>query len=200
MTVAGAYRPQGLLRLFLVPGAVIGANAAALLGVAGVLTIVPALAGAGRALSRFEEHGDEAFRAVLRHVRATWRRDAPVSLGVWMILAAVLGDVLVLPQLTPGLRALGVGAAVPLLGALISWASAYIVLAADASATRGHLVLATTQTLLARPGRAVLAPLTVAVLSPLWLLAPLTIALGFAVPPFLLTALWTPAQEVDRND
>lgn len=193
MTTAGAYRPQGLLRLFVVPGAVIGANAAALLGAAGVLTLVPALAGSGRALSRFAEHGDEAFRAVLRHVRATWRRDAPVSLGAWMVLAAVLGHVLVLPQLAPGLRALAVGASVPLLGTLIAWTSAYVALAADASAPRSELVLATTQLLLRRPGRALLAPLAVLALSPLWLLAPLTIACGLALPPYLLTGLWAPS-------
>lgn len=190
---AGGYRPQGLLRLFIVPGAVIAANAAALAGVLALVGLVPALAGAGMVLDRFAAHGDEAFRAAVRHQRATWRRDLPVTCGTWMLLAAVGGNVLVLPRLPGDLRVLAVGAMLPALWALISWISAYITVAADARLDRTALVLATTHRMITHPVRALAAPAIVLAVSPLWLLAPFTLACGLAVPPYLLHALWRPA-------
>src|SRR5699024_11572626 len=41
-----------------------------------------------------------------------------------------------------------------------------------------------------RPAAALAAPALVALLSPLWLLAPLTIACGFSIPPWVLGRLW----------
>ncbi|UVY84909.1 hypothetical protein NLU66_04735 [Brachybacterium sp. NBEC-018] len=190
MTAARAERPTGILRFFVVPGAVIAANTATLLGVASVVLAVPVLAGCSRALGDLDAHGDEAFRSVLRHARRTWRRDLPVTVLLWLVLAAVAGNVLALPALAPGVRTFTVGMLVPLGWVVIAWLSAYVVLAARTGAERGDLVLGATSRLLRSPGRALLAPLAVIALSPLWLLAPLTIAGGLAVPPFLLRGLW----------
>ena len=41
-----------------------------------------------------------------------------------------------------------------------------------------------------RPLAALMAPALIALLSPLWLLAPLTIACGFSVPPWVVGRLW----------
>ena len=45
----------------------------------------------------------------------------------------------------------------------------------------------------ARPVAALAAPPLIALLSPLWLLAPLTIAIGLSVPPWVVGRLWSSA-------
>ncbi|MFC0672685.1 hypothetical protein [Brachybacterium hainanense] len=189
-TSSGDYRPGGWLRAFAIPGAVIASNAAALLGALSIIGLAPGLSGSARVLGSLAEHGDEAFRTVLRHLRATWLRDLPVTAGIWLVLLAVAGNILVLPVMDPSLRTFAVGAMLPLGWVLVAFASAYVTLAADPEAARADLVLGAGRLLVTRPLRALLAPAAVIALSPLWLLAPLTIACGLAVPPYLLTALW----------
>ena len=192
MTAARAERPAGILRFFVVPGAVIAANTAGLLGMVSVVLAVPVLAGAARVLGDLDAHGDEAFRAVLRHARRTWRRDLPLTAVLWLLMGAIAGNLLAVPALAPGPRTFAVGLLVPLAWVVVSWLSADVVLAAQDDLDRGELVLRTTAHLVRSPGRALAAPAAVVALSPLWLLAPLTIAGGLAVPPFLLRALWLP--------
>lgn len=179
-----------MVRFFVVPGAVIAANWAALLCAATLVGLLPGLAGAGRVLTDFREHQDAAFRSVLRHARATVRRDFPVSVGTWILICAIVLNGLLVPSISPSARTFMVGLLVPLIWLLIAWVSAYIAAAQDPAADRATVTLRATHLCTSRPLRALLAPAAIIGLSPLWLLAPITIACGISVPPYLLATLW----------
>lgn len=189
----GVYR--GLVRFFVVPGAVIAANWAALLCAATIVGLLTGLAGAGRVLTDIGEHQDTAFRSVLRHARATLRRDLPVSIGTWILICAIILNGLYVPALSPSARTFMIGLLVPLIWLLIAWVSAYVAAAQDPAASRSEVTLRATHLCTSRPLRALLAPAAIIGLSPLWLLAPITIACGLSVPPYLLATLWTRRQD-----
>ncbi|ATG53602.1 hypothetical protein CFK41_01525 [Brachybacterium ginsengisoli] len=182
---------RGLVRLLVKPAAFLGANWAALLGVLTVVGIVPALAGATRVTGDLARHEDAAFTSTLRHLRRTLRRDAPASLLMLFVAVGIGANALVLPRLEPSLRVLAVGVLLPLIWAAVAALSAYVVAAArDRTAERTDVVIATLALLRDRPLAALAAPPLIVLLSPLWLLAPLTLAVGFSVPPWVLGRLW----------
>lgn len=179
------------MRFLRVPATFLATNWAALLGVLTLVGIVPALAAATRVTSLLDEHADDAFTATLRHVRRTLRRDAPVSGLLLMVVAGIVLNGLLLPRMPAEGRVLLVGALVPMVGALIALLSAYVVVAAEQpGADRTTVVLETVRRVLRRPLAALFAPVLVVLMAPLWLLAPLTIACGMSVPPWLLGRLW----------
>lgn len=179
------------MRLLVKPAAFLGANWAALLGVLTVVGIVPALAGATRVTGDLARHEDAAFTSTLRHLRRTLRRDAPASLLMLFVAVGIGANALVLPRLEPSLRVLAVGVLLPLIWAAVAALSAYVVAAArDRTAERTDVVIATLALLRDRPLAALAAPPLIVLLSPLWLLAPLTLAVGFSVPPWVLGRLW----------
>lgn len=182
---------RGLVRLLVKPAAFLGANWAALLGVLTVVGIVPALAGATRVTGDLARHEDEAFTATLRHLRRTLRRDAPASLLLLMVAAGIGANALVLPRLDASLRVFAVGALLPLVWMMVAALSAYVACASrDLGADRRELVHAVLVLMRSRPLAVLAAPPLIALLSPLWLLAPLTIAVGFSMPPWCLGRLW----------
>lgn len=186
--------PRGLVRLLVKPAAFLGANWAALLGVLSVVGIVPALAGATRVTGDLAQYEDAAFTSALRHMRRTLLRDAPASLLLLLVAGGIGGNALVLPRLDPSLRVFAVGLLVPVLWVLIAVLSAYVVAAArDQVSERAEILVAALGLMRSRPLAALVAPALVALLSPLWLLAPLTIAIGLSVPPWIVGRLWGPA-------
>lgn len=190
------YQTPGLVRLFVKPAAFLAANWAAMLGILTIAGIVPALAGATRITGDLPEHEDSAFKDTLEHVRRTLRRDGPASLGVLMVLVALVGNVAVLPQLDPSLRVFAVGVTIPVLWTLVAVLSAYVRVAADDQiAERSTIALGALALVVRRPAAALAAPALIALLAPLWLLAPLTIACGFSVPPWLVGRLWGPTNQ-----
>ncbi|APX33212.1 hypothetical protein BH708_11370 [Brachybacterium sp. P6-10-X1] len=58
-------------------------------------------------------------------------------------------------------------------------------------AGRRDVVRAAIALVLRRPGRWLPAPAMIVALAPLWLLAPLTIAVGVSLPPHVLARFWT---------
>lgn len=187
---------RGLVRLLVKPAAFLGTNWAALLGVLTIVGIVPALAGATRATGDLAQYEDSAFTSTLRHLRRTLLRDAPASVLLLLVAGGIGANALVLPRLEASLRVFAVGLLLPLLWALIAVLSAYVVAAArDQVSDRAQIVLESLRLMRARPLAALAAPVLVALLSPLWLLAPLTIAVGFSVPPWLVGRLWGPSPE-----
>jgi hypothetical protein len=173
------------------PAAFLGVNWAALLAVLTVIGIVPALAGATRVTGDLARHEDEAFTATLGHVRRTLRRDGPASILLLGVAAGIGANALVLPHLDAPLRVFAVGALLPVVWVLVAALSAYVVVAArDLASDRRDLVLEVLVLMRSRPLAVVLAPPLIALLSPLWLLAPLTIAVGFSVPPWCVGRLW----------
>ena len=183
--------PRGLVRWLTKPAAFLGTNWAAMLGMLTVVGIVPALAGATRVTGDLDRYEEEAFRATLRHLRRTVRRDAPASLLLLFVGVGVGANALVLPHLEAPLRVLAVGVLLPLVWMLVATLSAYVAAAArDRCSDRRELVLAAVVLMRSRPLAVLAAPPLIALLSPLWLLAPLTIAVGFSVPPWCLGRLW----------
>lgn len=181
----------GLIAFLRRPAVFFAANWAALLGVLSVIGIVPALAGATRATTCPDPEDDDAtFTGVLRHVRATWRRDWPLSLAVIGFVALVVGDVAILLAADAATRVFLGGALIPVAWVVTAWLSAYVVSAADPTASRVEVVRTATLRCVRRPVRALLAPALVLLLSPVWLLAPLTIAIGFSLPPWVLARTW----------
>lgn len=182
---------RGLVRLLVKPAAFLGTNWAAMLGVLTVVGIVPALAGATRVTGDLSRHEDEAFTTTLRHLRRTLRRDAPASVVLLCVAAGIGANALVLPRLDASLRVFAVGALIPLVWVLVAALSAYVASAArDLTSDRRDLVHAVLMLMRSRPLAVLAAPPLIALLSPLWLLAPLTIAVGFSVPPWCLGRLW----------
>lgn len=191
---------RGLVRFFVRPAAFIAANGAALIGALSVVGLVPALAGATRVTGDLAEHEDSAFRETLAHLRRTWRRDLPVSLLLLLVVAGILGNGLVLPGLEASLRVFAVGATLPVLWVLVSVLSAYVAVAAlDSSTDRSTTVLRALALVMRRPLAALVAPALIVLLSPLWLLAPLTIACGLSVPPWVLGRLWSAGTVVGEH-
>jgi hypothetical protein len=184
---------HGLIRFLRRPAVFFAANWAALLGVLTVVGLVPALAGATRATTHPEADDDVTFTSVLAHLRATIRRDWPVSLAAWAFLAFLVGDAIILASADVATRVFLAGALIPVAWAVTAWLSAYVVSAADPAPARGEVVRTATWRLVRQPGRALLAPALVLLLSPVWLLAPLTIAIGFSLPPWVLGKSWGPA-------
>ncbi|MGP5386715.1 hypothetical protein [Brachybacterium tyrofermentans] len=182
---------RGLVRFLTKPAAFLGANWAALLGILTVIGIVPALAGATRTTSDLEQYEDAAFTTTLGHVRRTLRRDAPMSILLLLVLGGIGANALVLPSMAPSTRVFAVGLMLPVVWVMVALLSAYVVAAArDQLADRPTVVLRALALVARRPLSALLTPALVVVLSPVWLLAPLTIACGFSVPPWVVGRVW----------
>lgn len=189
----GAQYPSGLVRALTIPAAFLAANWAALLLVVTVVGTLPALTAATRTTTDLHTHADRAFRETLRAALALLRRDWLVSLVMWVLLVLLVGNSLILADLaTGGTRVFLVGLALPPTWLVVSYLSAYVLVASEAELTapRGEVVGAALRLMMRRPLRALLIPLAVIAVSPLWMLAPLTIAIGFSLPPFLVAKVW----------
>ncbi len=191
--------PNGMVRFLTKPAAFLAANWAAILGILTVVGIVPALAGATRVTRDLEQYEDEAFTSTLRHARRTLRRDGPASVLLLLVLGGIGLNGLVLPHLAPDLRVFAVGLMLPVVWGLVGVLSAYVAVAAqEATAARSEVMLRALALAVRRPAAALVAPALVALLSPLWLLAPLTIACGFSIPPWILGRLWGGSRDGER--
>lgn len=189
--------PHAIVRFLAMPAAFFAANWAALLMIPTVLGTVPALVATTRTTTDLPEHGDRAFRETLTASVRLLRRDGPASLVLWAVIILLAGDIAILTLLVEGgTRVLLVGMALPPLWVAVSVLSAYVVAAASQGidAGRRDVVRAAITLALRRPGRALLAPAMIVALAPLWLLAPLTIAIGVSLPPHVLARFWTPSK------
>lgn len=185
------YEARGLVRALVKPAAFFATNWAAMLGILTIAGIVPALAGATRTTGDLARYEDAAFTSTLRHIRDTVRRDAPASVLLVMVVVGGAVNAVVLPQLEASLRVFAVGLTVPVTWMLVAVLSAYVAVAAqDTTSDRSTVVVRSLALVMRRPLAALLAPALVLLLSPLWLLAPLTIACGFSVPPWVVGRLW----------
>lgn len=192
---------RGLVRFLTKPAAFLGANWAALLGILTVIGIVPALAGATRTTSDLEQYEDAAFTTTLGHVRRTLRRDAPASILLLLVLGGIGTNALALPRMEASARVFAVGLMLPVVWLMVALLSAYVVAASrDQRAKRTAIMLGAVALVMRRPFSALVAPGLIVVLSPLWLLAPLTIACGFSVPPWVVARVWGDPTAEGRAD
>ncbi|WP_193103622.1 hypothetical protein [Brachybacterium sp. FME24] len=182
---------RGLVRFLTKPAAFLAVNWAAMLGILTVIGIVPSLAAATRTTADLEQYQDAAFTSTLRHLRRTLVRDAPASALLLMVLGGIGANALALPRMDSSVRVFAVGLMLPLVWVMIALLSAYVVTAArDQHAERTTITVRALAMVMHRPLAALVAPALIAALSPLWLLAPLTIACGFSVPPWVVARAW----------
>lgn len=189
----GAQYPSAIVRALTIPAAFLAANWGAMLMVLTVVGTVPALISATRTTVDLHTHADRAFRETLRSSAVLVRRDWVMSLALVAILALGVGNAAILTDLASGsTRVVLVGVALPPTWLVVSFFSAYVVTGAsgDLDAPRGAVAGAALALMMGRPLRALLIPAAVIAVSPLWMLAPLTIAIGFSLPPFLVAKVW----------
>lgn len=189
----GAQYPSRLVRALSIPAAFFAANWAALLLALTVVGTVPALVAATRTTVDLHRHADSAFRETLRHGVRLLRRDWVVSAALWGLLTLGVGNAWILTDLVAGgTRVLLVGMALPPTWLAVAFLSAYVVVAArqERTAALGTVARAALMLLATRPLRALAVPAVIVAVSPLWLLAPLTIAIGLSLPPFLVAKVW----------
>lgn len=189
----GAEYPSALVRFLTVPAAFFASNWAAMVLLVTVVGAVPALVASTRTTGNLSEYADRAFRETLRSGLRLLRRDGLLSLLLWGLLALAVGNVLILTRFAEGgTRVFLVGIALPPTWAVVSLLSAYVVAAARSplDASRSQVARSALALVTGRPVRALLVPAVIAALTPLWLLAPLTIAIGFSVPPHFVHRFW----------
>ncbi len=189
----GAEYPSPLVRFLATPAAFVATNWAAILLALTVVGLIPALTAATRTTTDLRCHADRAFRETLRSGVALLRRDWIVSLAVWALLAVAAGDALILSELASGgVRVFLAGLAVPPTWLVASFLSAYVVLAAGSDPAAGRREIAGRALVLMtrKPLQALLVPAVIVAVCPLWVLAPLTIAIGFSLTPFLVARFW----------
>ena len=90
------------------------------------------------------------------------------------------------------------GLAVPPTWLVASFLSAYVVLAAGSDPAAGRREIAGRALVLMtrKPLQALLVPAVIVAVCPLWVLAPLTIAIGFSLPPFVVARFWGRVDEL----
>lgn len=174
------------------PAVFLASNWAAMFMSATVVGLVPALSGAARVTVRHEHHRDDAFRAMWRWFVATVRRDWPVSLALLALLLLTMGNLRLLELMDPHVRVFLVGVLVPVTWVATAIAALYVVAAARCEPThgRGEVARVAFDLGLAHPVRALVTPALVLVLSPVVVLAPLTLACGFSLPPWIVGRVW----------
>lgn len=174
------------------PSAFVSSNWAGLLAVASIVGVVPGLAGVTRVVTDLDRHADEGFVVPWRQVRATLRRDLPLSLTVVVATVMALADLWAVVHVAPATRVMVVGFLVPVLAAVCVFTAGYAVAASTLpfDADRGEVLALCARLLRRHPVRALLTPLLMLVLLPLLVLPPVTIAVGVSLPAWVIAAWW----------
>ncbi|TDE97611.1 hypothetical protein EXU48_05395 [Occultella glacieicola] len=185
-----------LNKLLRYPAAMVAANWAGLLGLLSLVGVIPAFAGNARVMADLDEHADTSGRVVLTQLRRTLRRDLPVSLGWWVfVLVGVATGWLMVTAFDGGTRVFFAGLLVPTYWVVGALFGAYVRAAGttDLDAHRSEVLAEATRLVLTSPLRALATVLVVIVTTPVWVLAPITIACGLSVPAWLIAKVWGPA-------
>ena len=207
MSTPASSRTSRLLHALRKPAAFFASDWAALVAVATILGVVPGLAGVMRVVTDLDRYEDEPFMTPLRQLRATWRRDLPVSLLLWVVLVLGALDTYAVTQVEVGMRVAVVGFLVPVVWAACVFVAAYVAAAsAEPLDASRHDVLGLTAVLVKRrPVRSLLTPLLLVALAPVVLLPPLTVAVGLSLPGWFMgewfgVAAWRRQLDPDPED
>lgn len=186
---------MNLVAFLRIPAAFVSANWAGLLGVLCVVGTIPAFAGNARVVADLDEHADTSGRVVLRQLRRTTWRDLPVSLafGAYVVVG-VANVALLVAAFDGGTRVFLGGLLVPVYWVAGAALGAYVRAAGTVplSATRGQVLEEAVRLMVTCPVRALLSVAVVIATTPVWILAPITIACGLSLPAWLLARLWGP--------
>jgi hypothetical protein len=188
LSTPASSRTSRLLHALRKPAAFFASDWAGLVAVATILGVVPGLAGVMRVVTDLDRYEDEPFMTPLRQLRATWRRDLPVSLLLVVVLVLGALDTYAVTQVEVGMRVAVVGFLVPVVWAASVFVAAYVAAAsAEPLDASRHDVLGLTAVLVKRrPVRSLLTPLLLVALAPVVLLPPLTVAVGLSLPGWFM--------------
>jgi hypothetical protein len=188
LSTPASSRTSRLLQALRRPAAFVASNWAGLIGVASVVGTVPALAGAMRVVTALDRYEDEPFVTPLRQARATWRRDLPVTLLIWVVGVFGALNAYAVAHVASSVRVLVVGFLVPVVWGVIGFVSAYVAAASALPlSTHRHDVLALVATMIrARPLRSFLTPVLLVAMAPVIVLPPFTVAAGVSLPGWVI--------------
>lgn len=188
LSTPASSRSSRLLQTLRKPAAFFASNWAALVAAATLVGVVPALAGVMRVVTDLDRYEDEPFVTPLHQVRATWRRDLPVSLLLVVVLVLGALNTFAVTRVEVGVRVAVVGFLVPVVWAACTFVAAYVAAASTQPVTAGRQdVLGLTAVLMRRrPVRTLLTPLFLVALAPVVLLPPLTVAVGLSLPAWFV--------------
>lgn len=189
-----------LLNFLRTPAAFIAANWTGLAIMLTGIGLIPALAGNARAMSDIREYGDESGRVVLNQFLRTWRREIPVSVGTWVVIAAAIGTVwMAVAVFGVKERVFLISLVAPVYYVVWTFVAAYVRAAAveELDTPREKLLLRAVELMATQPTRAALQVPLVLLLTPVWVLAPFTLACGLSLPAWLAGCLWGGAHRAD---
>lgn len=201
-TRSGKGSSEKLMGFLRKPSAFFSSNWAAGIAVLAVVLTVPGWAGAMRVVTALNRHADEGWAAVWAQVRATWRRDLPISLLAWIVTWGSLANLWAAAQVGSSTRVAVIGFMTPIVWVLTVLLAAYTVAASarPLSATRAEVLQVAAVMMKERPLRAWLTPFLLLLCLPVVLFPPLTVAVGISVPAWLVGDWWGVRQWRERLD
>ena len=163
----------------------------------GIVTALPAWAGAARVVSNLDEASDEPANVILSQIKHTLRRDWWLSL----VALAMIGTGVVSLLITWGWFGGWLRVALILILVILYLAIALVLVnythAASTlpmEASYQQVIEQTMRRIVEYPRQSLLSALAVVLCAPLWLLAPLAVALGIVVPAWLVHRIWAPIE------
>lgn len=170
------------------PSALFSSNWAGILWLLPGVTAVPALAGVTRVATDLTRYADEGFVTVTRTVRATWRRDLPVSLLAVVSLVMGLANLWAIINVASDVRVLVVGFLVPVMWAVLVFVGAYTAVAGTLSvdASRLEVLAAVAALMRAKPLACLTLPVIQVLVTPVVVFPPLTVAVGLSIPAWII--------------
>lgn len=188
------------------PSALFSSNWAGILWLLPGVAAVPALAGVTRVATDLTRYADEGFVTVTRTVRATWRRDLPVSLLAVVSLVMGVANLWAIVNVASDVRVLVVGFLVPVLWAVLVFLGCYTAVAGTSpvAASRVEVLAGVAALMRARPLACLTLPVIQVLVTPVVVFPPLTVAVGLSVPAWII-AEWlrlrpepAPEDELDQ--
>ena len=183
------------------PSAFFSSNWAGILFLLMGATAVPALAGVTRVVTGLDRHSDAGFVTVVRTVKATWRRDLPLSLALVVVVVMGAVNIAVVTTVDPSVRVPVVGFLVPVLWMAFTFIGAYSAVAGTQplDASRTDVLVGVAQLVRRRPIPAVLLPVIQVLVAPILVFPPSTVAIGLSVPAWIITE-WLGVRQPPLDD
>lgn len=171
------------------PSAFFSSNWAGICWLLPGVTSIPALSGVTRVVTDLDRYEDEGFVTVTRTVKATWRRDLPVSLTLVVVAVMAVANLWAILNSASDVRVLMVGFLVPALWAALVFLGTYTAVSGTEplEAGRVDILAGVAQLLRRRPLQCVALPALQVLVAPIVVFPPLTVAVGLSVPAWILT-------------
>ncbi|MGA4506536.1 hypothetical protein ACQB6R_13390 [Propionibacteriaceae bacterium G1746] len=169
------------------------ANVVAFACTMGIITALPAWAGATRVMDDLDTQAEVAHKVVLRQVRRTLKRDWMMSLLSVVLIFLGLFTAFTSWAYFEGSTRWGLLAGALFLYCIMALLLVNYTHAAGTlpyAATRNQVMDVTMRRIITHPVRALAAVFAVLVCLPLWVLAPLAVGFGITLPAWLVDRVW----------